>query len=171
MSDDWKKTIHRNKLLGMWAAEKLGITGQDVSRATECPLLGVKRTSIGRCRMSASDPKRTLGHMVELRFPRVPLQLHGELGLRHFRIWINSRSSRTICYQRRIGILTRYAAKLSNKASSVGATLTEYRVVDKFETSIATMTPTARQRRLTLVLAAAVRRSSVAQDRRLYSGQ
>jgi signal transduction histidine kinase len=106
--------------------------------------------------MSASDPKRTLGHMVELRFPRVPLQLHGELGLRHFCIWINSRSSRTICYQRRIGILTRYAAKLSNKASSVGATLTEYRVVDKFETSIATMTPTARQRRLTLVLAAAV---------------
>ena len=34
--------------------------------------------------------------------------------------------------------------------------MTEYRVVDKFETSIATMTPTARQRRLTLVLAAAV---------------
>jgi hypothetical protein len=27
--DDWKKTIHRNKLLGMWAAEKLGITGRD----------------------------------------------------------------------------------------------------------------------------------------------
>ena len=26
---DWKKTVHRNKLLGMWAAEKLGITGQD----------------------------------------------------------------------------------------------------------------------------------------------
>jgi len=34
--------------------------------------------------------------------------------------------------------------------------LTEYRVVDKFEPSIATMTPTARQRRLTLVLAAIV---------------
>ena len=29
MTDDWKKTVHRNKLLGMWAAEKLGITGQD----------------------------------------------------------------------------------------------------------------------------------------------
>jgi hypothetical protein len=28
MTDDWKKTVHRNKLLGMWAAEKLGITGQ-----------------------------------------------------------------------------------------------------------------------------------------------
>jgi hypothetical protein len=27
--DDWKKTIRLNKLLGMWAAEKLGITGQD----------------------------------------------------------------------------------------------------------------------------------------------
>src|SRR6516165_10366334 len=25
----------------------------------QCPLLGVKRTSIGRCRMSAFDPKRT----------------------------------------------------------------------------------------------------------------
>jgi hypothetical protein len=35
-------------------------------------------------------------------------------------------------------------------------TLAEYRVVDKFEASIATMTPTARQRRLTLVLAAIV---------------
>ena len=26
-SDDWKKTVRRNKLLGMWAAEKLGIMG------------------------------------------------------------------------------------------------------------------------------------------------
>jgi signal transduction histidine kinase len=50
----------------------------------------------------------------------------------------------------------RYAASLSNKVSSGGATLTEYTVVDKFESSIATMTPTARQRRLTLVLAAFV---------------
>jgi hypothetical protein len=29
MTDDWKKTVHRNKLLGLWAAEKLGITGQN----------------------------------------------------------------------------------------------------------------------------------------------
>ena len=28
-SDDWKKEVRRNKLLGMWAAEKLGIKGQD----------------------------------------------------------------------------------------------------------------------------------------------
>jgi hypothetical protein len=28
-SDDWKKTVRLNKLLGMWAAEKLGITGAD----------------------------------------------------------------------------------------------------------------------------------------------
>jgi len=28
-SDDWKKTVRLNKLLGMWAAEKLGITGVD----------------------------------------------------------------------------------------------------------------------------------------------
>jgi hypothetical protein len=28
-SDDWKKTIRRNKMLGLWAAERLGITGPD----------------------------------------------------------------------------------------------------------------------------------------------
>lgn len=28
-STDWKKMVRRNKLLGMWAAEKLGMTGQD----------------------------------------------------------------------------------------------------------------------------------------------
>jgi signal transduction histidine kinase len=38
----------------------------------------------------------------------------------------------------------------------VGAALIQRKVVDKFESSIATMTPTARQRRLTLVLAAIV---------------
>lgn len=27
-SDDWKKTVRLNKLLGMWAAEKLRMTGQ-----------------------------------------------------------------------------------------------------------------------------------------------
>lgn len=27
--DDWKRTVRRNKLLGMWAAEKLGIKGRD----------------------------------------------------------------------------------------------------------------------------------------------
>jgi hypothetical protein len=26
-TDDWKRVVRRNKLLGMWAAEKLGITG------------------------------------------------------------------------------------------------------------------------------------------------
>jgi hypothetical protein len=29
MTDDWKKTVHRNKLLGIWAAGKIGLTGQD----------------------------------------------------------------------------------------------------------------------------------------------
>ena len=28
---DWKKTVRRNKLLGMWAAEKLGIKGSDAA--------------------------------------------------------------------------------------------------------------------------------------------
>jgi hypothetical protein len=26
-TDDWKKVVRRNKLLGMWAAEKLGLAG------------------------------------------------------------------------------------------------------------------------------------------------
>ena len=28
-SDDWRKTVRLNKLLGMWAAEKLGLKGPD----------------------------------------------------------------------------------------------------------------------------------------------
>ena len=28
-SEDWKKAVRLNKLLGMWAAEKLGLTGRD----------------------------------------------------------------------------------------------------------------------------------------------
>lgn len=27
--DDWKRTVRRNKLLGMWAAARLGIKGRD----------------------------------------------------------------------------------------------------------------------------------------------
>ena len=40
MTDDWKKTIHRNKLLGMWAAEKLGITGQDAENYSDALAVG-----------------------------------------------------------------------------------------------------------------------------------
>ena len=40
MTDDWKKTVHRNKLLGMWAAEKLGITGQDAENYSDALAVG-----------------------------------------------------------------------------------------------------------------------------------
>jgi hypothetical protein len=30
-SDDWKKTVRLNKLLGIWAAEKLGMKGRDAA--------------------------------------------------------------------------------------------------------------------------------------------
>jgi hypothetical protein len=40
MTDDWKKTVHRNKLLGMWAAEKLGITGQDAEDYSDALAVG-----------------------------------------------------------------------------------------------------------------------------------
>jgi len=33
-SDDWKKTVRLNKLLGMWAAEKLGMTDQEAEART-----------------------------------------------------------------------------------------------------------------------------------------
>ena len=28
-SEDWRKAVRLNKMLGMWAAEKLGLTGRD----------------------------------------------------------------------------------------------------------------------------------------------
>ncbi len=34
-SDNWKKTVRLNKLLGMWAAEKLGITDRDAEAYSE----------------------------------------------------------------------------------------------------------------------------------------
>jgi hypothetical protein len=39
-SDDLKKTIRRNKLLGMWAAEKLGITGADAEAYSDAFAVG-----------------------------------------------------------------------------------------------------------------------------------
>ena len=38
--DDWKKTIRLNKLLGMWAAEKLGITGRDAETYSDTLAVG-----------------------------------------------------------------------------------------------------------------------------------
>jgi hypothetical protein len=39
-SEDWKKTVRLNKLLGMWAAEKLGITGQDAEAYSNALAVG-----------------------------------------------------------------------------------------------------------------------------------
>jgi hypothetical protein len=39
-SDDWKKTIRLNKLLGMWAAEKLGMTGRDANSYSDALAVG-----------------------------------------------------------------------------------------------------------------------------------
>jgi hypothetical protein len=39
-SDDLKKTIRRNKLLGMWAAEKLGIKGRDAEAYSDSLAVG-----------------------------------------------------------------------------------------------------------------------------------
>jgi hypothetical protein len=49
MTADWKKTVHRNKLLGMWAAEKLGIIGQeaeDYSNALAVGTLDPERSDV-----------------------------------------------------------------------------------------------------------------------------
>jgi hypothetical protein len=40
MTDDWKKAVQRNKLLGLWAAEKLGITGQDAEDYSDALAVG-----------------------------------------------------------------------------------------------------------------------------------
>lgn len=39
-SDDWKKTVRLNKLLGMWAAEKLGLTGRDAEAYSDALAVG-----------------------------------------------------------------------------------------------------------------------------------
>jgi hypothetical protein len=39
-SDDRKKTVRLNKLLGVWAAEKLGITGRDAEAYSDALAAG-----------------------------------------------------------------------------------------------------------------------------------
>lgn len=39
-SEDWKKTVRLNKMLGMWAAEKLGITGRDAEAYSDALAVG-----------------------------------------------------------------------------------------------------------------------------------
>lgn len=39
-SDDWKKTVRRNKLLGMWAAGKMGMTGRDAEAYSDALAVG-----------------------------------------------------------------------------------------------------------------------------------
>jgi hypothetical protein len=39
-SEDWKKTVRLNKLLGLWAAEKLGITGRDAEAYSDALAVG-----------------------------------------------------------------------------------------------------------------------------------
>ena len=38
--DDWKQVVRRNKLVGMWAAEKLGKTGQDAEKYSNALAVG-----------------------------------------------------------------------------------------------------------------------------------
>ena len=38
--DDWRKTVRRNKLLGMWAAEKLGIRGREAEAYSDALAVG-----------------------------------------------------------------------------------------------------------------------------------
>lgn len=39
-SEDWKKTVRLNKLLGMWAAEKLGMTGPEADAYSDALAVG-----------------------------------------------------------------------------------------------------------------------------------
>jgi hypothetical protein len=38
--DDWKQVVRRNKLVGMWAAEKLGLKGQDAEAYSNALAVG-----------------------------------------------------------------------------------------------------------------------------------
>jgi hypothetical protein len=51
--DDLKRTIRRNKLLGMWAAEKLGLAGADAEAYSNALAVGTvdpERGDVFRCR-------------------------------------------------------------------------------------------------------------------------
>jgi hypothetical protein len=39
-SEDWKKTVRLNKLLGMWAAQKLGMTGSEAEAYSDSLAVG-----------------------------------------------------------------------------------------------------------------------------------
>ena len=39
-SENWKKMVRRNKLLGMWAAEKLRIKGRDAEAYSDALAVG-----------------------------------------------------------------------------------------------------------------------------------
>jgi hypothetical protein len=39
-TDDWKETVRLNKLLGVWAAEKLGMTGRDAEAYSDALAVG-----------------------------------------------------------------------------------------------------------------------------------
>jgi hypothetical protein len=39
-SDDWKQVVRRNKLVGMWAADKLGLEGQDAEAYSNAMAVG-----------------------------------------------------------------------------------------------------------------------------------
>ena len=39
-SDDWKKRVRLNKLLGIWAAKKMGITGREAEAYSDSLALG-----------------------------------------------------------------------------------------------------------------------------------
>jgi hypothetical protein len=38
--DDWRKTVRRNKLLGLWAAEKLGLEARDAEAYSDALAVG-----------------------------------------------------------------------------------------------------------------------------------
>jgi hypothetical protein len=51
-SSDWKKAVRRNKLLGMWVAEKLGISAPDAEAYSDAlaasPPFGRLNAGLGR---------------------------------------------------------------------------------------------------------------------------
>jgi hypothetical protein len=48
-SSDWKKAVRRNKLLGMWAAEKLGISGPDAEAYSDALAVGTLDPNVETC--------------------------------------------------------------------------------------------------------------------------
>jgi hypothetical protein len=100
-SDDWRKTVRLNKLLGMWAAEKLGITGRDAEAYSDALAVGTldpeRSDALGKIRKDfdaagvVQSDEQILRVLNELTLQAGNARAQTQAGIRHGRLFRSSR--------------------------------------------------------------------------------